>query len=85
MTITSSISDIAVWGRMRSLPLGNQGKKGSGLEVYTSSRTRKINTSIHDQSALPVFLVAFVMTQHVKGIVTNMCIPVAASPQDLEL
>jgi len=43
------------------------------------------STRIHDQSALPVFLVAFVIDQHVKGIVTNMCIPVAASPQDLEL
>lgn len=49
------------------------------------SSTRKIDTSIHNQSALLVFLVALVMTQHVKGIFIDMCIPVAFPPQDLEL
>ena len=49
------------------------------------SSTRKIDTSIHNHSALLVFLVAFVTTQHVKGISIDMYIPVAASPQDLEL
>ena len=85
MTLTSSKPDVAVWGRMRSLPPGCHGEKGFGLQMDTTSSTRKIDTSIYNQSALLVFLVAFVMTRRVKGIFIHMCIPVAASSQDLEL
>ena len=85
MTIMRSKSDMAVWGRMRSFATCISGGERVLDSGWISDRVQWISAHMYtNQCALLVF-VALLTLQHVKEIFTDMCIPVAASPQDLEV